>query len=209
MMKPTWETWPEDKHPILMEIGREQDCGLIFPSWLRSNFLEYKFDIPFVQSKSGGTPLNYKVVLYEDSAVNSISSDAAYKLNATKASMTMTDNSYTITKNGAMFSALFSSNNTWFPASAMPEFGVYKDIANLKWFGGGGLQTCAEHHYDFATARIRPAAAVNITFTPNLLNTYFPAYSFQTNPLCGINSFGSIEIVTNFTMSLPQSCNKN
>lgn len=206
MVKPTWDAWPEDKHPVLMEIGREQDCGLIFPSWLRSNFLEYKFDIPFVQSKSGGNPLNYKVVLYEDSQVNSISSDVAYKLNATKAAMKMTENSYTISKNGAIFSALFSSNNTWFTASAMPEFQVYKDVANLKWFGGRGLETCAQHHYDFSSARIRPAAVLNMTFTPDLLNTFFPVYGFHRNPLSGIDSFGSIEIVTNFTMSLPQSC---
>ncbi|XP_061174839.1 uncharacterized protein LOC133183983 [Saccostrea echinata] len=206
LMKPTWTTWPENKHPILMEIGRELDCGLVFPPWLRSNFLEYKFDIPFVQRKTGGDPLNYKAVLYEDSEINSISSGVAYKLNATKATMKMTNHSYTISKNGAKFSSQFSSNITWFTASAMPEFQVYKDVANLTWFGGRGLETCAQHHYDFGSARIRPAAVLSMTFTPSLLNNFFPDYRFRTNPLSGIDLFGSIEIVANFTMSLPHSC---
>lgn len=205
-MKPPWEAWPGDKHPVLMEIGRELDCGPTHPSWLRSNFLEYKFDIPFVRREGGGAPLNYKVVLYEDSEVNSVSSKLVYKLNATKATMRMTDTTYTISKNNARFSAAFSSNITWFSASAMPEFQVYKDIARLEWFGGRGPVTCAEHHYDFESAKIRPAAVLSMTLTPDLLNKFFPEYKFRTNPLSGIEFFGSIEVMTNFTMSLPHAC---
>ncbi|XP_062614524.1 uncharacterized protein LOC134276287 [Saccostrea cucullata] len=206
LMTPPWRTWPEDKHPVLMEIGRELDCGLVFPPWLRSDFLEYKFDIPFVRRQTGGDPLNYKLVLYEDSEINSISSGVAYKLNATKATMAMTNNSYTISKNGAKFSSQFSSNKTWFTTSAMPEFQIYRDIADLTWFGGRGLETCAQHHYDFSSARIRPAAVLSMTFNPSLLNNYFPDFHLRTNPLSGVDLFGSIEILANFTMSLPHSC---
>lgn len=206
LVKPPWRAWADDKHPVLMEIGRELDCGPIFTSWLRSNFLEYKFDIPFVQREAGGEALNYKVVLYEDSEINSVSSDLVYKLNATKATMAMTNASYTITKNTARFSASFSSNITWFSASAMPEFQVYEDIAKLKWFGGKGPETCAEHHYNFSTAEIRPAAVLSMSFTPDLLNSLFPEFRLQTNPLSGIDLFGSVEVMTDFTMSLPRPC---
>lgn len=88
----------------------------------------------------------------------------------------------------------------------MPEFQVYKDIARLEWFGGRGPVTCAEHHYDFESTKIRPAAVLSMTLTPDLLNKFFPVYKFRTNPLSGVEFFGSIEVMTNFTMSLPHPC---
>ena len=35
-------------HPVLLELGREIDCGPALSSWLRSSFYEFKLEVPFV-----------------------------------------------------------------------------------------------------------------------------------------------------------------
>ncbi|KAK3095628.1 hypothetical protein FSP39_016904 [Pinctada imbricata] len=66
----TWPGWNQDHHPVVMEIGEELDCGPSDVPRLRSNFMEYKFDIPFVMSITNRSKVfNYKQVLYENNKI--------------------------------------------------------------------------------------------------------------------------------------------
>lgn len=122
LMRFLWEVWFEDKYLVLMEIGCELDCGLIYLLWLWFNFLEYKFDIFFVWWEVGGVLLNYKVVLYEDSEVNSVLLEFVYKLNVIKVVIRMIDMMYMIFKNNVRFLVIFLLNIIWFLVFVMLEF---------------------------------------------------------------------------------------
>lgn len=98
--------------------------------------MEYKFDIFFVWWEEGGVwwevggvwwevgglLLNYKVVLYEDSEVNSVLLEFVYKLNVIKVVMRMIDMIYMIFKNNVRFLVIFLLNIIWFLVFVMLEF---------------------------------------------------------------------------------------
>ena len=190
-----------------MEIGEEFDCGPVAIPPLRSNFMEYKFDIPYVTSKSNKKTFNYKQVLYENSRVNSASSKLFYKLNATYANITKDATSYNISIPSGVLSAKFSSNSTWYSTKDVPQFQQYQKIMSQPWFGGKGLQTCAVHNYDFKNALVRPATVSALSFSPALLNSFFTAYDYYVFPLGQEYPFGAVQVQINFTMSLPMNCN--
>lgn len=66
--------------------------------------------------------LNYKVVLYEDSEVNSVLLEFVYKLNVIKVVMRMIDMIYMIFKNIVRFLVIFLLNIMWFLVFVMLEF---------------------------------------------------------------------------------------
>lgn len=66
--------------------------------------------------------LNYKVVLYEDSEVNSVLLEFVYKLNVIKVVIRMIDMMYMILKNNVRFLVIFLLNIMWFLVFVMLEF---------------------------------------------------------------------------------------
>lgn len=65
---------------------------------------------------------NYKVVLYEDSEVNSVLLEFVYKLNVIKVVIRMIDMMYMIFKNNVRFLVIFLLNIMWFLVFVMLEF---------------------------------------------------------------------------------------
>lgn len=66
--------------------------------------------------------LNYKVVLYEDSEVNSVLLEFVYKLNVIKVVIRMIDMMYMIFINNVRFLVIFLLNIMWFLVFVMLEF---------------------------------------------------------------------------------------
>lgn len=199
--------FPENAHPVLFEIGKEYNCGPIVSSALRSDFLEFKFEIPFVTSSKSKEPLNYKQRLYESTELNSISSKLMYGLNASKAKMNMTDTTYGVLFDNNKFIANFSSDNNpgWINAKDFALIKPYRDIMNLWWFGRQDKNICAQHKYDFDSALIRPSVA-NLRFDKSLINAFFPGDKYHVNPLSADDLYGAVQININFTMTFPEKC---
>lgn len=202
------EGFPPNQHPVLFEIGKEVDCGPSMSSALRSDFLEFKFEIPFVTSpKSKFNVLNYKQRLFESSFLNSVSSKIMYGLDASRAKMQMTNTSYHIDFDGLIFKANFSEADDplWINARDFPLFKPYEVIMNLTWFGRRSFGVCAQHYYDFDTALVRPSNSF-IAFNKSMINPYFPLEKYSVSMLSAGNMFGAIQIKVNFTMTLPEIC---
>ncbi|KAK6178033.1 hypothetical protein SNE40_012872 [Patella caerulea] len=64
---PTGFGLPLGTHPIILELGRELNCGPVIFKFLQTNFMEAKFDIPFVQIENNPGIFNLKQVVYVDS----------------------------------------------------------------------------------------------------------------------------------------------
>lgn len=210
LVKPTWTFWNQSHtHPLIYELGHEFDCGPVIPSWLRSNFHEFKFEIPFVVPVDGGSkPLNFKYILYEDSTVESVSSRLFYGLDASKANFSTNNETYDIHYSGKTFHAtvIGSPAGTWRDAVSYPYFKPYQQAMELPWFGIKGTTSCARHNYDFSNAVIRPVMG-SIQVDRAMLG---PVYSTPFMPFFGLKKdvpWGAVEIHINFTMSLPHDCN--
>ncbi|VDI11401.1 Hypothetical predicted protein, partial [Mytilus galloprovincialis] len=208
LMNKTLIGFPPNQHPVLFEIGKEFNCGPSVSSALRSDFLEFKFEIPFVSSfKSKTSVLNYKQRLFESSSLNSISSNIMYGLDASKANMNMSDSSYEIKLNQDTFKANFSTtdNQPWIRVRDFSFFKPYETIMNMAWFGRRKYGVCAEHNYDFDTALVKPSRA-HLMFNKSMINPYFPHENYDVDQLSSNNLFGAVQIKINFTMTLPETC---
>ncbi|XP_063420880.1 uncharacterized protein LOC134706102 [Mytilus trossulus] len=207
LMNKTFIGFPPNQHPVLFEIGKEYNCGPSVSSALRSDFLEFKFEIPFVTSlKSKKSVLNYKQKLFESSSLNSISSNIMYGLDASKANMNMSDSSYEIKLNQDTFIANFSTTDDqpWIRVREFSFFKPYETIMNLTWFGRRKYGVCAEHNYDFGTALVKPSRA-HLMFNKSMINPYFPHENYDVDQLSSNNLFGAVQIKINFTMTLPKT----
>ncbi|CAC5404319.1 unnamed protein product [Mytilus coruscus] len=208
VMNKTLAGFPPSQHPVLFEIGTEYNCGPSVSSALRSDFLEFKFEIPFVTSfKSKTSVLNYKQRLFESSSLNSISSNIMYGLDASRANMNMSDSSYEIKLNQATFKSNFSStdNQTWISVRDYSFLKPYETIMNMTWFGRRKFGVCAQHYYDFDTALVKPSRAL-LMFNKSMINPYFPHGNYYVDQLSNNNLFGAVQIKINFTMTLPEAC---
>ncbi|XP_065839202.1 uncharacterized protein [Oscarella lobularis] len=184
-----------------LEMGREHDCGPIGLKALRKDFMEFKFEIPWVQIANTSKIVTYKKKIYQDNEEEVLGS-RIYGLNASRAEIEMNATDYTI--DTTKFHATFKNTTPSFaPASKYPNFAIYETIVNQTWFGDATAKTCAQHHYDFTTAIVRPANA-SITIRGESLEANLP----ETFSARGIDAspFGVAEVWLNFTMTTPFAC---
>jgi hypothetical protein len=197
---------PTGKAIIVLEMGKEHNCGPIWPPSLRTNFGEFKLEIPFVNlSKSQFSPFMYKGLILQDKEAEVLGSELVYDLNAQLAKLQMNATSYVINMNGKSLVAVFqnvSGHENFKNASDYPEFNVYKQISSQSWFGKSDTR-CARHSYDFDHALVRP-----VTMSLTASNGLFPSFNLSGNATArGINyPLGVAEVWANFTISAPSSC---
>lgn len=107
----------------------------------------------------------------------------------------------------AVLRAKFKSQATKFsPASKYKYFSVYQQIMSQEWFGDANPKTytCANHHYDFSTTKVKPAA-MHLTVSNGLLPPKFPTNKAITT--LGLNHpLGTAEVHTTFKLTIPHGC---
>lgn len=200
-------TIPPDKAIIVLEMGEEHDCGPTWPSSLRTNFGEFKFEIPWVNvTKTNTAPFLYKSLILQSKEAEVVGSELLYDLNAHLAEIQLNSTSYMVDINGKTLKAVFqnvSGHETFQNASEYPNFSVYKDIVSQAWFGKSD-SICAKHTYDFDHAMVRPVT-MSLTVSKGLFPNFNLSGEVTSN---GINyPLGVAEIWANFTMTAPTSCN--
>ncbi|XP_022087129.1 uncharacterized protein LOC110977377 [Acanthaster planci] len=201
------------QHPVILEIGTEHHAGPIdLPDWLLPTFPEFKLDIPYLtaspSSDGAAKLLNYKSIIYTDSAILNAASRLQYNLNASAADMKVTDNSYKVDFNGHTFTANFESSGSYQSADKFPNFSAYVDIMSQTWFGSYQRyrKTCADHHYQFDTIQIRPAS-MTMQAAKGVLDINFPEGQIKTPDIT--KALGTVEVLAHFTISHPYDCLPN
>ncbi|XP_038046759.1 uncharacterized protein LOC119720966 [Patiria miniata] len=203
-----------DQHPVVLEIGTEHNAGPIgIPTWLLPTFPEFKLDIPYLiasapSSDSATTNLNYKSIIYTDSSILNAASRLQYNLNASKADMKQTDNSYTVNFDGHTFTANFESSGSYQSPDKFPNFSTYNHIMSQTWFGSyqRDRKTCADHHYQFDTIQVRPAS-MTVQAAKGVLDVHFPEGQIKTPDLT--KALGTVEVLAHFTITQPYDCLPN
>ena len=199
---------PADKAIIALEMGVEHNCGPVWPPFLRTNFGEFKFEIPWVNmntSRGDTTLFTYKSLILQDNKAEVLGSEMLYDLNAHVAKIEMNSTSYMVDFNGKLMTAVFhnvSGHEIFQNASEYPYFDVYKQIASQTWYGKSD-HICARHDYDFDHAIVRP-----VTMSLTASDGLFPAFNLSGEVVeKGIDyPLGVAEIWANFTISAPTSC---
>ncbi|ESO82617.1 hypothetical protein LOTGIDRAFT_155631 [Lottia gigantea] len=194
--------FPANTHPILLELGKELNCGPTMFKFLQTNFMEGKFDIPFVKIAGKEGTYNMKEIVYVDSRIQSMGAELTYKLNSRKADMKMTDEQYTILHSDSKLDANITTDGFWGSIRDYPQFDIYQEILKQRWFGKD-INTCGVHTYDFDNTLLRPVQ-VQFQATESIFNKYFPTEFFYVESLQ--NPLGAVEAFLNFTIASPQNC---
>ena len=201
--------FPDNHHPVFLEIGYEQDCGPINlkPFWM--NFEEFKYDIPYVIAEDVG-PLTYKSVIYLPTVVLSESARLTYNLNASKADhIEMTETSYDIRKggepDGLKFHAEFQADGDWETGNG-PRFAVFEDIVSQTWFGRleEHVKSCGNNKYDLGEVRYRSVVGT-IDADEGIVSPMFPSDTVKVASLNQV-SYGAAEVYVNFTITSAFDC---
>jgi hypothetical protein len=123
---------PNGTHPVIFEMGHQQNCHWVYLPFFKSTFHEFKMEIPFCSHKRYGGPIMYKPVIYEDNFVDRIGSRVAYGLPTFPADFNVTNSSYTFTlpeKVQQSFGAVFTSKAGFsHNVSSLPFFKAYMEI---------------------------------------------------------------------------------
>ncbi|EDV27748.1 hypothetical protein TrispH2_006237 [Trichoplax sp. H2] len=209
LQKPKLKGLKDAMHPVVFELGTEIHTGPIFPGFLQKTFTEFKFEIPWVNQAGKSTPTVYKYVIYTNSSFESFSTREFYNLNSAAIRMNMSANSYFMQykDTSSKLRAEFQNQTAKFsPASSYKYFSVYQQVMSQEWFGDADPKTytCANHHYDFSTTKVRPAK-MQLMVSNGLLPPKFPTNKLIATP--GLNQpLGTAEVFTTFKLTLPHSC---
>lgn len=191
------------KHPVVIEMGKERKCG---PMFFPQNFMEFKFEIPYVRAVDSSDDVVYKQKIVVDNYLNVIFTGILYKINTSFAKIEMTENSYSFSMKGGAFDAAVTDTGEWGGFEDNPELELYETIANMPWSGDNNVKICAQHNYRFPDIQSRPVA-MDIALNWNVVHSGMGFDgSFSTPPIT--NSLSAIEVIVDTTISSPQPCSR-
>lgn len=193
------------KHPVIFEMGKERKCGPIFPLFLRQNFLEFKFEIPFVTASHSSNQLVYKNNIIMDNYLNVLFTEPLYRLNTSFSKIEMTKDSYSLNLDGKQFEATVTDTGEWGGLDGHPELDVYRRMMNMPWTGDSNIKICAQHNYRFSGIQSRPVA-MHLALDWNVLTARKGVDSFSTPSIT--DSLSAIEVIVDTTISAPLSCDE-
>jgi len=199
---------PSGTHPVIFELGFQQNCYYRYLPFVELRFHELKYDIPYVKSTINGSPLMSKPIIYMDSTVNAYASDLVYGLpDVVAQNMSFENLLYSANStSGAMFWSAFTTDFDFGSANASSQFSAFNAINNYPWLCHPpplDTEKCASDWYDWDNMKIRSLKTSQISFTAG----FFPGmpgsmYSFDYPKLL----IGASEVIVDLYISSPSSC---
>jgi len=197
---------PPGYHPVIFELGHQQECHWKYLPILNLNFLELKYEIPFVKSLHNGYPRESKPIIYMDSEVNEYASQLVYGLPSVIAEMSFDTDKLVFTTNssGNFLRSEFTTEFSWLSQNTSAQFAAFSSLNSFPWLCNPPLagEECASNYYDWELMKIRPLktkCSFSQGFFPGL-----PAASFTTDyPQLFL---GASEVIVDLYISSPYTC---
>jgi len=194
---------PFGTHPVIFELGYQQNCYWRYLPIIELSFHELKYEIPYVKTIENG-PLMSKPIIYMDSTVNAYASDLVYGLpDVVAQNMSFGNLSYsTIATSGATFESTFATDFEFGSANTSSQFSAFNTINDYQWLCFD-LLGCASDWYDWDNMQIRSIQITQLSFTAG----FFPGmpastFSFDYPKLL----LGASEVIVDLFISSPGTC---
>jgi hypothetical protein len=219
-------------YPVVLELGREHDCGPSLSFLMRSSFLEFKLEIPYVleQVADATQPIErvFKASILMNNRINVMASNALMGITSYVCSGQWDEST---THNGDMHFRNTSTSCSGSSATAASstdermqqrghawlhyqpvdsEFQPLNDtmqelqrIMDSSWFASNSSNH--SHVYDWQRARMRPCSATLVCGDDVFLDDepLLKAGQYQCQPLSAANVWGAVEVRAPFRIAKP------